>query len=61
IPEETGTLGRMTVPLPATGDGFILLEYGTTTPRTVGLWVSVMSLGLLGLGIAGMIWRKSDR
>jgi len=51
VPEETGTLGRMTVPLPATGEGFVLLEYGTTMPRTVGLWVSVISLALLVLGL----------
>ena len=60
IPEETGTLGRMTVGIPATGDGFILLEYGTTTPRTVGLWVSVISLALLVLAVVGQVWRKPD-
>ncbi len=61
VPEESGTLGRMTVPIPATGDGFILLEYGTTTPRTVGLWVSVISLGLLILGKIGRLWKRSSR
>ena len=59
VPEETGTLGRMTVPLPATGDGYVLLEYGTTPPRTVGQWISWISLALLILGLAAVRIRRT--
>ncbi|MCL4833939.1 MAG: hypothetical protein KJZ86_15965 [Caldilineaceae bacterium] len=44
IPESEGTLGRMTVPVPAVGEGFILLRYGDTPPRTVGQWISITTL-----------------
>lgn len=47
IPESEGTLGRMTVPVPATGEGFILLRYEDTPPRTIGKWISVATLFLL--------------
>lgn len=47
IPESEGTLGRMTVAVPATGEGFILLRYGDTLPRSVGQWVSLATLLLL--------------
>lgn len=47
IPEEMGTLGRMTVPVPPVGEGFILLAYGDTPPRTIGRWLSLATLLLL--------------
>ena len=49
IPEETGTLGRMTVPVP-TGEGFVLLRFEDTPPRIVGRLISQITLGLLVLG-----------
>jgi len=48
IPESEGTLGRMTVPAPADGEGYILLRYGDTPPRTIGRWISLATLLLLG-------------
>lgn len=55
IPEEEGTLGRMTVPVPPVGEGFVLLRYGDTPPRVAGQWISLVTLLLL-LGVA--IWPK---
>ncbi|RME62163.1 MAG: hypothetical protein D6790_06765, partial [Caldilineae bacterium] len=52
IPEEEGVLGRMTVPIPPVGEGYILLEYGSTPPRTVGGWISLGSLLLALLALA---------
>ena len=49
IPEETGTLGRMTVPVPA-GEGFVLLRFEDTPPRVVGRWISLATMALLALG-----------
>ena len=57
IPESTGTLGRITVPVPPTGEGFILLRYGDTLPRIVGQWISLATLLLL-LGSVVLIARK---
>jgi hypothetical protein len=45
-PETTGTLGRMTIAAP-TGEGYILLLYGTTLPRTTGTWISLGTAALL--------------
>lgn len=45
-PETTGTLGRMTVSAP-TGEGYILLEYGTTPPRTAGGWITAGTVATL--------------
>ena len=47
IPESGGTLGRMTVPVPPVGEGFILLRYSDTLPRTIGQWTSLATLLLL--------------
>ena len=47
IPESEGTLGRMTVPVPAIGEGFVLLRYQDTPPRTIGKWISGVTLLLL--------------
>lgn len=49
--EETGTLGRMVVPVPPVGEGYILLRFEETMPRIVGWWISVTTLVLLGLGV----------
>jgi hypothetical protein len=57
IPEETGTLGRMTVPIP-TGDGYVRLEYGDTPPRTVGRIISLTTLGVLLLTGAVLAFRR---
>jgi len=48
MPETTGTLGRMTVLAP-TGEGYILLEYGATLPRTIGVWISLGTATILML------------
>ena len=59
IPEETGTLGRMTVPLPQ-GEGYILLEYGDTGPRKVGRIFTFASLIVLGaLIVVAFVRRRS--
>jgi hypothetical protein len=49
IPEETGTLGRMTVPVPQ-GEGYVLLRYEDTPPRTIGGWISVLTVIALCVG-----------
>ena len=46
IPEETGTLGRMTVPVPQ-GEGYVLLRFEDTPPRTMGKIVSALTAFLL--------------
>jgi hypothetical protein len=46
IPEETGALGRMTVPVPQ-GEGYLLLQYEDTPPRTAGKLISLATVGLL--------------
>lgn len=46
-PETTGTLGRMTVPVPPVGEGFILLRFEDTMPRLIGKYTSVTTLVLL--------------
>jgi hypothetical protein len=55
IPEETGTLGRMTVPVP-TGEGYLLLRYENTPPRTIGEALSLATAAILGL--AGLWWMR---
>ena len=47
-PETTGALGRMTVPVPP-GEGYLLLIYEDTPPRTVGGILSLASAALLGV------------
>jgi hypothetical protein len=56
IPEETGTLGRMTVPVPP-GEGYALLEYGDTPPRAVGRWLSWGTAALLAAALLFDVWR----
>jgi hypothetical protein len=60
IPEETGTLGRMTVPVPP-GEGYVLLRYGDTPPRTVGRWMSIATLAGLAFGALLAIIRNRSR
>lgn len=46
IPEEEGTLGRMTVPVPV-GEGYVLLRFEDTPPRIVGraiTWFTICAL-----------------
>ena len=57
IPEETGTLGRMTVPVPP-GEGYVLLRFEDTLPRIVGRWISLSTLALLALGVIVVVARK---
>ena len=48
IPEETGTLGRMTVSVPP-GQGYMLLRYEDTPPRTIGRAISLLTLAALAI------------
>lgn len=50
VPESEGTLGRMTISVPPVGEGFILLRYEDTPPRTIGQWISLATLFLLVSG-----------
>lgn len=58
IPEETGTLGRMTVPVPPVGEGYILLRFEDTPPRTIGKAISWGSIVLLVLGALWIFIRR---
>jgi hypothetical protein len=60
IPEETGTLGRMTVPVPV-GEGYVLLRFEDTPPRIIGRWISLGTLALLALGGVAYLWFKGLR
>jgi hypothetical protein len=55
-PEATGTLGRMTVEVPP-GEGYLLLVYEDTPPRTIGGAITLATLGLL-LVSALLTWRR---
>ncbi|MFN2202285.1 MAG: 6-pyruvoyl-tetrahydropterin synthase-related protein [Caldilineaceae bacterium] len=57
IPEEEGTLGRMTVPVPV-GEGYVLLEYGDTPPRIYGRWITWATLGFILLAAIVVAWRR---
>jgi len=58
VPEETGTLGRMTVPVPV-GEGYVLLRFEDTPPRTIGRSISLVTLALLVLcGVALVGYRR---
>lgn len=46
LPEEEGTLGRMTVPVPK-GEGFVLLRFEDTVPRIIGRYVSLATIVIL--------------
>ncbi len=58
IPEQTGTLGRMTVAVPPVGEGYILLRFEDTGPRIIGRYASWTTIGLLVLGWVGWQWQK---
>ncbi|RIK50945.1 MAG: hypothetical protein DCC57_11185 [Chloroflexi bacterium] len=60
IPEEEGTLGRMTVPVPA-GEGFVLLRFEDTPPRTVGRALSLATVGALLAAVAGEWMARRER
>jgi hypothetical protein len=56
IPEEEGTLGRMTVPVPV-GEGYVLLRFEDTMPRIVGRTVTLTTLGILLVTGLALTWR----
>lgn len=58
IPEETGTLGRMTVPVPQ-GEGHLLLRFEDTPLRTRGKYISLATLALLCLSVLINFGRKA--
>lgn len=58
IPEEEGTLGRMTVPVPPVGEGYILLRFEDTAPRTIGRGISLLTLVLLIIATAWIGLRR---
>lgn len=60
-PETTGTLGRMTVPVPPVGEGFILLRFEETLPRVIGKMISLATLFLLGCGGLWSAWRATQQ
>jgi hypothetical protein len=62
IPEEEGTLGRMTVPVPV-GEGYVLLRFEDTPPRVIGRGISLATAGALALGLAGawILQRRGHR
>ncbi|MBV7335399.1 hypothetical protein KFU94_45600 [Chloroflexi bacterium TSY] len=49
IPERQIPSGRMTIPVPK-GEGFVLLRFEDTAPRTIGKQISLGTLALLLLG-----------
>jgi len=55
-PEATGTLGRMTIEVPP-GEGYLLLVYEDTPPRTIGGVITLATVGLLLIG-ALLTWRR---
>jgi len=58
IPEESGTLGRMTVAVPPVGEGHILLRFEDTPPRTVGKAITWTTILLLVLGALWIFIRR---
>jgi hypothetical protein len=62
VPETTGTLGRMTVDVPP-GEGYLLLVYEDTPPRTVGGAISLATLVALVVAGAAIVWgrRRASR
>lgn len=62
VPEAAGTLGRMTVQAPP-GEGYLLLTYEDTPPRTVGGIITISTLVILAIaGIGATLWRqRSER
>lgn len=59
IPEEEGTLGRMTVPVPE-GEGFVLLRFEDTPPRIVGKTITWFTIGAMFIAGA-LLWIRQRR
>lgn len=58
VPEETGTLGRMTVAVPP-GEGYLLLVYEDTPPRTAGGIISIATMAILAGGaLVAVLYRR---
>ena len=57
VPETTGTLGRMTVDVPP-GEGYLLLVYEDTPPRTMGGAISLVTLVALAVAGAAIVWGR---
>jgi hypothetical protein len=57
VPESTGTLGRMTVAVPP-DEGYLLLIYEDTPPRTIGGIISLLTAGLLLVAGLVAVWRS---
>jgi hypothetical protein len=58
VPEAAGTLGRMTVQVPP-GEGYLLLTYEDTPPRTVGGIITIATLAILAIvGIGATLRRR---
>ncbi|MCB9122741.1 MAG: hypothetical protein M9936_11155 [Caldilinea sp.] len=58
VPEATGTLGRMTVAVPP-GEGYLLLVYEDTLPRTAGGIISITTLAILAGGaLFAVLYRR---
>ena len=60
MPETTGTLGRMTVDVPP-GEGYLLLVYEDTPPRTMGGAISLATLVVLVVAGAAIVWGRRRR
>lgn len=58
LPEEEGTLGRMTVQIPPVGEGYIRLEYGDTPPRRIGRLLSQASVVITLAIITFGLWKR---
>ena len=58
VPEATGTLGRMTVAVPP-GEGYLLLVYEDTPPRTAGGIISITTMAILAAGaLAAVLYQR---
>ena len=58
VPEAAGTLGRMTVQVQP-GEGYLLLIYEDTPPRTAGGMISIVTLVILAAGtVAAILYQR---
>jgi hypothetical protein len=55
---RSSVLGRMVVPVPPVGEGYIRLVYGTTPVRTLGERISLVFLSLFALGLVWAALRR---
>ncbi|MEM7535177.1 MAG: hypothetical protein AAF639_23575 [Chloroflexota bacterium] len=60
IPESEGTLGRMTVPVPA-GEGFVLLRFEDTPSRRIGKQVTMGTIGVVVILLIGLFITQNRR